>query len=359
MSPRLTIAIPTYGRPQSLAHTVAILLPQLTRETELLILDNHSPLPAQDILAELFSQFPQAPCRIVRHRVNVGGNINILRCLEYAEGTWVWTLGDDDQPADDAVVQIFSAIDEYRDADHINFCTSIQPSRTAYRASNLDEYLDRCDSLSNALFISSNIYRREQFVRYLPAALELSGTNMGQLVVLFAALNEHHVSVSTRRFLIHWKVAPIEQRWPQFVFFHFLELAQVFPTWKHQRKFFNLLAFAESHCKPGRLLRWAMLSQYTRPDSPSALLFLARGAHLRAMLHPRLINRCHWRLIAYAAGLLHRFQPAFICIWRVWHRIRHNQPLCPSPLSDGFFGNHSHLKSPHPTRSRQSVSTDL
>jgi glycosyltransferase involved in cell wall biosynthesis len=355
MSLKLTIAIPTYGRPASLADTVARLLPQLTGDTELLILDNHSPQPAQDVLAALLARFPLAPCRFVRHRVNVGGNTNVLRCFEYAEGTWVWTLGDDDRPAADAVGQIFSAIDEYTDADHINFCTSIQPARTDYRASNLDEYLDRCDSLSNALFISSNIYKREQFLRYLPAAFELSGTNMAQLVVLFAALNEQHVSVSTHRFLVFWEAAPVEQRWPPFVFFHFLEAAQVFPTSRHQRKFLGLLAFAEGSFKSGPLLRWAALSQYTRPSSPSALLFLARGARLRAILYPKFRDRFHWSLVGCVAALLHRHQPSFMCLWRVWHRVRHHQPLRPSALSDGFFGNHSHLKNPHPARSQQSA----
>jgi glycosyltransferase involved in cell wall biosynthesis len=346
MIPKLTIAIPTHQRPAPLTKTVAALLPQLTPEVELLILDNHSPTPAKDVIGELLTRIPTTSWRIVRHATNVGGNQNILRCFEHAHGVWVWTLGDDDDPAPDAVAKIMASIAAHPDADHFNFCSSIHPRRTPFRATTLDAFLDKCDSLSNGLFISANVYRRDRFIRYLPVAANHLGTNMAQLVLLFAALQENRISISSDLFLIGWEVATESQRWPHYFFFQFLNLVEVLPDCAHQRKLLRLLDFAEKESPSWPLLRWSILSQFTQPTHPSALLFLARGAHLRAILYSRIQDRMRWRLIAYIAGVIHRHQSLIMRLWRGWHRLRHKKDFQLIPLQHAFLGHHSHINTP-------------
>lgn len=103
----LTIAIPTYNRPAQLRATLETILPQVLAcdQVELLLLDNHSETPVQNILGSLLKQ-PNNRVRVIRHPVNIGGNANIMRCFELCETDWLWVLGDDDKPADNAVETI-------------------------------------------------------------------------------------------------------------------------------------------------------------------------------------------------------------------------------------------------------------
>src|SRR5262245_2262452 len=103
MNPRLTIAIPTFDRNDLLCTHVTRLLPQLTPEVRLTILDNSSPRPVSEDLARLLEKNSEAKVDIVRHQFNIGAAANILRCIELCQTPWIWILGDDDQPLDNAV----------------------------------------------------------------------------------------------------------------------------------------------------------------------------------------------------------------------------------------------------------------
>jgi abequosyltransferase len=81
----LTIAIPTYNRSEQIKATISLLLPQLTPECFLLIIDNHSDVPVSESLAALLATLPQSQYSIVRNRVNIGGNANIVRCFELCD----------------------------------------------------------------------------------------------------------------------------------------------------------------------------------------------------------------------------------------------------------------------------------
>lgn len=346
MKPRLTIAIPTYERPDALRATVSVLLPQLTADVSLIVLDNHSPTPAESILQSLFLANPQEAslCRVHRHAANVGGNANILRCLEFAEGEWVWTLGDDDYPAPNAVSEILVELDSFPQADHFNFSSSLFRRTSSWTADNLDDFLDRCDSLPNELFISANVYRRDRFVPYLSTALNHAGTNMAQLALLFSGLQEGRVTNASTRFIMGWEALPEDQRWPSYFFFNFLNLAEVLPNHTQQRKLMLLMEPPGREAwKPWVILRWAMLGQFKYSNLPSALLFLSQGAHLRALLHPHLWGRMRWRLTAALAGFAHRTQFSLGFLWRGLFRLLQGKNWATRPVPTPYKGHHFHL----------------
>lgn len=108
--PILTIAIPTYNRAGPLEHTLRVILPQMENEPQvcLLIIDNHSELPASRVLESLDHTVSPDRIRSVRNAVNIGGNANIMRCFELCETKWLWVLGDDDAPSHDAVSTILN-----------------------------------------------------------------------------------------------------------------------------------------------------------------------------------------------------------------------------------------------------------
>lgn len=102
----LTVAIPTYDRNAILRKHLALLMPQLTPDCELLIIDNCSPTPVIETIGDLLDSYPEVNARVERNRVNIGAGANLLRCIERCETEWIWVLSDDDLPKPDAIETI-------------------------------------------------------------------------------------------------------------------------------------------------------------------------------------------------------------------------------------------------------------
>lgn len=102
----LTIAIPTYNRPNEVKRQVELLLPQLTAETELLVIDNNSAIKVDSLFTE--EQLQQFT--LIRNKVNIGADANIAKCYEYCNTDWLITLGDDDPVEPFAVETIIQDI---------------------------------------------------------------------------------------------------------------------------------------------------------------------------------------------------------------------------------------------------------
>lgn len=113
----LTIAIPTFNRPNEIQTQIRLLLPQLNENVCLVVYDNCSEIPVK----ELFTEKELLEFTIVRNRMNIGGDANIARCFEYCSTRWLWTLSDDDVIKTDAVNIILSEISKNVDSLFINF----------------------------------------------------------------------------------------------------------------------------------------------------------------------------------------------------------------------------------------------
>ena len=186
---QLTIAIPTYNRNEILKRNLATLLPQLTPDCELLIIDNHSDVPVQEGIGDLVAQYPSVQCRIVRNRFNIGGNANIMRCFELANAEWLWVLSDDDPPKREAVVNILDEVRQPSDAISINFANSRIPRLGgAVYAHTLDEVLATMNRVNSLLFISTNVYRREALMRFAKWGYHHCYSMSPHLAMLFLAL---------------------------------------------------------------------------------------------------------------------------------------------------------------------------
>jgi glycosyltransferase involved in cell wall biosynthesis len=158
---KLTIVIPTYNRPKQLLHTLELLLPQMTNDCFLLILDNHSDIPVESYVIDILNKHPNIKYNIIRNRVNIGGDSNIMRCFEYCETDWLWTLGDDDEITNSAINTILNDIKENSDALYINYYSpnNLHPVRNrSITCFGLNEFLINIDSLASVIFMSSNVY---------------------------------------------------------------------------------------------------------------------------------------------------------------------------------------------------------
>lgn len=114
----LTIAIPTYNRPDKVKNQVLSLIPQINAEVNLIIIDNHSDIET----SSLFSEYALPDnVKFIRNKFNIGADANIAKCFELCDTPWLWTLSDDDILTNDAVITVTSIIRQYSKAAFINF----------------------------------------------------------------------------------------------------------------------------------------------------------------------------------------------------------------------------------------------
>lgn len=198
---RLLIAIPTYNRPEQLAATVERLAPQLDENTKIVVLDNHSDVPA----AVAIQEFANHPCvEVRRHPCNIGGVANLLRCFELEESDYMWTLGDDDVPHLDAVRAIRIAVKEWPSASFVNFHTLHFGARTSTRrGAGISSFLESIESFSNVVHLSSTVYRMRAMRAHLGSGYAFSTSLMPQVAMMIAALRNDGEFVLTARQIVN------------------------------------------------------------------------------------------------------------------------------------------------------------
>lgn len=213
----LSVTIPTYNRPLALAKTLKSLLPQLVEGVEVVVLDNCSEVPAYTVYMNIESGHSQRPSQIrfVRNASNLGMQANILRCFEYAQGTWTWVLSDDDQPKPDAVatiLRLFRSADESMIA--VNFASEIGPRSSNFQKRGLNSILDGIDHFGNFLLISSNIYRTSAMKESLRIGYIYSYSHAVLLAMLFNAVREDQLVVFRCEALVSFnQLSTNEEKW--------------------------------------------------------------------------------------------------------------------------------------------------
>lgn len=186
--PFLTIAIPTYNRAAALERTLDIVVPQLDGASRLVVIDNAS----IDDTARVCDRYRRtdAPIEIIRNRVNIGANANIMRCCEHAGDGHLWILPDDDQPHPDAVRTIRAVIARYPRAGYLNFHTTLLEHFRVTRTREIvvDDAMAfalNLDCFGNLLFLAAGVYSGE-FVRphiiHGHAAIHTSGPSIAMLL---------------------------------------------------------------------------------------------------------------------------------------------------------------------------------
>lgn len=212
----LSVAIPTYNRNQILLDNLKRLLPQLSSQCQLLILDNCSSTPVEETLRELLKQYPEVNCQIIRHAANIGGNANILRCIELCETPWVWILGDDDAPLPGAIAQILKHIEDHPDCTVINF--SIDELRQKeWTARGVDELAHSLDGSADLPWISNSVYRSADFKVNLKFGHQYTYSMLPHVATMLTALGERGKCFFSRARIVDSQTrdeeAKPEQQW--------------------------------------------------------------------------------------------------------------------------------------------------
>jgi glycosyltransferase involved in cell wall biosynthesis len=215
----LTIAIPSYNRPHRVVERLRELLPQCldSDKVEILVLDNASD---EDVESKVLETLPAARDRVRfnRNAGNIGLAGNICRCFEVANGTWVWTLGDDDMVEVGAVQEILGVIFQKSEAPlgGINFSTGIYayPSEKCFLTlADYCEVMMEPKAFSNALFLSSCVFRRDIFLKYLRSAYLYVASAAPHIAVPVQAMMEGVPFMVAPQKIVKWFPPDISEKW--------------------------------------------------------------------------------------------------------------------------------------------------
>lgn len=105
---KLSVCIATFNRAAFIGQTLDAIVPQLTPEVELLVVDGASGDDTAEVMAQYVLRHPQVVYR--REAENSGVDRDFDKAVQYARGDYCWLLSDDDILVDDAIATVLEAL---------------------------------------------------------------------------------------------------------------------------------------------------------------------------------------------------------------------------------------------------------
>lgn len=219
VSKQLSIVIPTYNRRERLAETLRAILPNCAKfNVGVLILDNASPEPVEELINSDFSSF-RPLVKVVRNRFNIGANANICRCFELCETEWMWLLGDDDLPKSEAIELIINKISGLDPGCcMVNFRGGIYRGPGLGKIENFEQLAGAVKDgiwFSDFLFISSGVFQVKCLREYLSSAYHFSYTCSAQILLPIMALQQGCHILDEDSLIAQWQPPAAGQGWSQ------------------------------------------------------------------------------------------------------------------------------------------------
>jgi glycosyltransferase involved in cell wall biosynthesis len=214
----LTIGIPTYNRPDKI-EAIFINLSKMKNinSVDILVIDNCSDIPVSEIYKK--SNFDLKNIRIMRNKFNIGGNANIMRCIEFAETEWIWILGDDDTPLENSTEIILHDIELETTGKNVLMLKYSSELGKVNKSMYFDDYrlffnyITTNNYYSNLLFMSTCIINQKLFSKYYAKAIE-HGSSFCQIYPLFISLyrREAIVYLSEKK-ICQWGIGEESYKW--------------------------------------------------------------------------------------------------------------------------------------------------
>lgn len=162
MSPLLTIAVPTYNRGRTLKGNLEILIAQhkglpCPEDVELLVCDNASPDETDSYIRAFVDQ--GAPIRAIRNETNIGPDLNFVKAMRLARGSYVWLLGDDDYLKPGALNTVYAALKDKPVYGLVHLQHERKNGQRLVECTDSRKFLQALSL--NITFISTHIFRKE------------------------------------------------------------------------------------------------------------------------------------------------------------------------------------------------------
>lgn len=155
---QLTIAIPTYNRPQQIISQIHALIPQLNDEVKIVVIDNHSDQPVESLLPDIATE----KITIVRNKYNIGADANIAKCFELCKTKWLWTLSDDDPVCPNAVETILRRIKL-----SVNECFISFNNNCDFASNDINDLISKSRAYQDFYYMSLCVYNMEMLSPFM------------------------------------------------------------------------------------------------------------------------------------------------------------------------------------------------
>lgn len=216
----LTIAIPTYNRPDKVKNTILRLLPQLASNVKIVVHDNCSPTIIKDHLEKEIGENVLEKIEVIRNRINIGADSNFQRCFEMCTTPYIWLLGDDDKIEENAVALILDELEKYKNHDliGINFnsdCNTVGRTKPILISSTSD-LANKLDHFGNWLFISTSVYKTEEYLKYISRQAWGAYSMASQIVPAMIAISNNKTFVLSEKYIVTNITQDGEEEWSDF-----------------------------------------------------------------------------------------------------------------------------------------------
>lgn len=201
MKNKLSIIIPTYNRWDVLIRTLENTLANNWAGVSVIVLDNDSNPDGREALLDVMEKYHSVPCRIQKNTVNIGGDGNIIRCIEICETPYVLVLGDDDFLSSDYLEKISRYLMADVNWGYISFRDCVYEGKDEVFASPV-EMVESCGDWSKLLFISTTIFNTKMFCEGMQAAQRAQVTHSSHLVGMIKGWERSAVNENTWKFLL-------------------------------------------------------------------------------------------------------------------------------------------------------------
>ena len=161
MQNKLSIFIPTYNRWGVLANTLERTLSKNLLNFPVFIVDNDSNTHERDKVIEVIRKYPQISCTIIKNEMNLGGDGNLLRCIELCKSEYILLLGDDDFLSDDYANKISSYLNSDINWGYISFSDRTHSRQTDFAFYSPYELVKSSNDWSELLFTSTSIFNKD------------------------------------------------------------------------------------------------------------------------------------------------------------------------------------------------------
>jgi hypothetical protein len=231
---KLTIAIPTFNRTESFE----LLLISIYKEIEnlndhdkgLLNIHIHENSTSKEIIEskkEILKKFQYINIDVSYYlnRYNIGGNMNIMKCIDCVESGWVWIIGDDDILLSNSIKSILSLIKFNASFSSITFCSTQNIKNNTDEvndlpkniiSNNINEFLNNV-YFNNAGFISCNLLNTEYLSNFSQVIYETLFTKYPHLNYMLLCLDSNFKNLAINKIYVYssppkWDRDSIEAR---------------------------------------------------------------------------------------------------------------------------------------------------
>ncbi len=221
----ITIAIPTYGRIDSLRRRVQELLPQMDGGDRLYIFDNAT----EGFEPKLIPELQDSRVVLTINHVNVGGNANITKCISCVSSGWLWLLSDDDSVKDGAVKSIKEIVSTRSECCFISFCPDSKGfvREKSLLATGLAEFLQLNDGFQWTLLMSNCVFNLDKIATYLKSSYTSIWMNCPHLAPVINCLQDGGRALYSEKSLVVWRPPNLKKSWSIVPVYNLLQLCSL------------------------------------------------------------------------------------------------------------------------------------